>query len=61
MLAELLLADETMLVVKTPDYTAGQLYQKKNGKYVVSGKPFSDAAKTLGKALTMINEGKVKL
>lgn len=59
--AELLLAEETMLVVKTPDYTAGQFYHKKNGKYVVSGKPFSDAVKTLGKVLTMINEGKVKL
>jgi hypothetical protein len=60
-IAELLLAEESMLVVKTPDYTAGQLYQKKNGKYVVSGKPLSDAAKALGKVLNMINEGKVKL
>ena len=61
-IAELLLAEEAMLVVKTQDYTAGQLYQKKNGTYVVlSGKPFSDASKALGKVLNLINEGKIKL
>jgi len=61
-LAEFLLTDEIMLVVKTPDYTAGQIYQKKNGKYVVvAGKHLSEASKTLGKALTLFKEGKVRL
>ncbi len=61
-LAELTLAEETMLLVKTPEYTAGQLYQKNDGKFLVlSGRPSSDASKTLGKALNLIQEGKVKL
>lgn len=60
--AELTLADETMLVLKTPDYTAGQLYRKKDGKYfVLSGRPLSETSKTLGKALSLIKEGKIKL
>jgi hypothetical protein len=57
-LAELVLADDTMLVVKTEDFTVGQFYQKKAGKYLVTETPFSD---TLGKVLNMIQEGKIKL
>jgi hypothetical protein len=60
--AEFVFADETMLVVKTPDYTAGQVYRQKDGKYfVVTGRPFSEASRILGKTLNMINEGKIKL
>lgn len=61
-LAELFLGEDAMLVVKTPEYIAGQLYQKRNGKYIVfSGRPSSDSFKALGKALTQIQEGKIKL
>lgn len=61
-IAELALADESMLVLRTPDYTAGQLYRKKNGKYfVLSGMPLSETSKALGKALGLIKEGKIKL
>ena len=61
-IAEFVFADETMLVVKTPDFTAGQIYRLKGGKYfVVTGRPLSEASRVLGKALNMINEGKLKL
>ncbi len=60
-LAELVLGEDTMLVIKTEDGTIGQLYQKKDAKYFMTGMPFSDAAKTLGKVLTMIQDGKIKL
>lgn len=60
-IAALTHGDETMLLVKTPDYTAGQMYRLKDGKYfVVSGRRFSEASKVLGKALNLINEGKLK-
>ena len=60
-LAELVLGDDTMLVIRTEDGIVGQLYLKKDGKYFINGMPFSDSAKTLGKVLTMIQEGKIKL
>lgn len=61
-IAEASFADETMLLVKTPDYTAGQLYRRKDGKYfVISGRPMSEASRVLGKVLNMVNEGKLKL
>jgi|GEM_PF-4084817 len=60
-LAELTLGEEIMLVVKTKEYTAGQTYRKKDGKYFVTEMPFSDSAKALGKALNMIQDGKIKL
>jgi phage terminase large subunit-like protein len=51
-----------MLLVKTPDYTAGQLYRQKDGKFfVVSGRPMSEASRVLGKVLNLYNEGKIKL
>jgi hypothetical protein len=59
--AELALADEVMLVIRTEDGQTGQLYQKKDGKYYMTEMPFSDSAKTLGKVLALIREGKVKL
>ncbi|MBA4390812.1 MAG: hypothetical protein C0399_07725 [Syntrophus sp. (in: bacteria)] len=59
--AELVLADDTMLVVKTEDYTAGQFYQKRESKYLIAEAPNSETARTLGKVLTMIQEGKIKL
>lgn len=60
-LAELTLGEEIMLIVKTKEYTAGQTYRKKDGKYFISEMPFSDSAKALGKTLNMIQEGKLKL
>lgn len=60
--AEIVFADEVMLLVKTPDYTAGQIYRRKDGKYfVVAGRPMSEASRVLGKVLNMIKEGKIKL
>lgn len=59
--AELAFADEVMLLVKTQDHTLGQIYRRKDGKYfVVTGRPLSEASRVLGKALNMVNEGKVK-
>jgi len=61
-IAEVAFADEVMLLVKTPDYTAGQLYRQKDGKFfVVSGRPMSEASRVLGKVLNLYNEGKIKL
>jgi hypothetical protein len=56
---ELVLAEDTMLVVKTEDGERAQFYQKKNGKYFMTDKP--TAGETLGKVLNMIQEGKIKL
>ncbi len=61
LVAELALGNDVMLVVKTADGQIGQLCQKKNGKYFMTEMPFSDSAKTLGKVLAMIREGKIKL
>ena len=58
-LAEVVLAEDTMLVIKTEDGPIAQFYQKKEGKYLVTDKPAD--GKTLGKVLTMIQEGKIKL
>jgi hypothetical protein len=60
-LAELVLGEDSILVLKTEDGIAGQFYRKKDGKYFVIGMPFSDTADTLGKVLTMIQDGEVKL
>jgi hypothetical protein len=57
-LAELVLGEDIMLVVKTEDYTAGQFYQKKDGKYLMTDTP---ASAVLGKVLTMIQEGTLTL
>ena len=48
-------------MLKTEDGIAGQFYHKKDGKYFLTGMPFSYAADTLGKVLTMIQDGEVKL
>lgn len=60
--AEIAYADEVMLLVKTPDYMAGQIYRQKNGTYfVVNGRPLSEASRVLGKVLNLVKEGKIKL
>jgi hypothetical protein len=61
LVAELAVGNDVMLVVKTADGQIGQLYQKKGEKYFLTEMPFSDSAKTLGKVLAMIREGKIKL
>jgi hypothetical protein len=58
-LAELVLAEDTMLVVKTENGPVGQFYQVKDKKYLMTDKPA--AGKTLGEVLNMIQEGKIKL
>ncbi len=59
--AEAAYGDETMLLVKTPDYTAGQVYRRRDGKvFVVAGRPLSDASRVLGRVLNLANEGKLK-
>jgi hypothetical protein len=61
-IAEIAFADEVMLLVKTPEYMAGQIYRQKDGKYfVVTGKAMSEASRVLGKALNMFKEGKIQL
>ena len=60
-LAELLLGDDTMLLIKSTDAITGQFYKKKDGKYFRSEMSSSDNLIILGKVLTMIQEGKVKL
>lgn len=53
--------DEVMLLVKTSEYMAGQIYRRRDGKaYVVTGRPLSDASRILGKVLGLANEGKLK-
>jgi len=58
-MAELVLGEDTMLVVKTEDGPIAQFYQKKAGKYLMTNDPA--AGKTFGKVLSMIREGKIKL
>jgi hypothetical protein len=56
-LAELVLAEDTLLVIKTEHGPVGQFYQKKDKHYLAADKP----AKTLGEVLNQIREGKIKL
>jgi hypothetical protein len=56
-LAELVLDEETLLVVKTEDGPVGQFYRIKDKKFLMADKP----PKTLGEVLNMIREGKIKL
>lgn len=59
--AEAAYGDEAMLLVKTSEYTAGQVYRRRDGKaFVVAGRPLSDASRVLGKVLNLANEGKLK-
>jgi len=58
-LAELVLAEETMLIIKTDDGLAGQFYQKRDGKYLMIDMP--KAGKTFGRILGMIKEDKLTL
>ena len=58
-LAEVVLDEETMLVVKTGDGFVAQFYRKKDGAYLTIDKPV--AFKAFGKVLNMIREGKVEL
>lgn len=61
-IAEFVFADEAMLIIKTADDTGAQLYRLNSGKYfVITGRPFSEASRVLGKTLNMIKEGKIKL
>lgn len=60
-LGEAAYGDEVMLLVKTSEYMAGQIYRRRAGKaYVVTGRPLSDASRILGKVLGLANEGKLK-
>ena len=58
-MAELVLGEDIMLVVKTEDGPIAQFYQKKAGKYLMTNDPA--AGKTLGAVLSMIRENKIKL
>lgn len=58
-LAELVLGEDIMLVVRTGHGALAQFYQKRDGKYLMTNDPA--AGKTLGAILSMIREGKIKL
>lgn len=57
--AEIVLAEDTMLVIKAEDGHMAQFFRKGDGKYLATDRPV--AGKTLGRVLEMIQEGKIKL
>ena len=56
-LAELTLGESVMLVVKTPDYTAGQIYVKQGGKWMVAESLNTESGQAFGKILSTIQDG----
>lgn len=60
-LAELAMGDAVMLVVKTDEYTAGQIYVKRGDKWLWEENPRTEAGKAFGKVLNMIRDDKIKL
>ena len=50
-----------MLVVKTHEYIAGQIYVKQDNKWLSAEKPPAETGKALGRVLNMIQSGKIKL
>lgn len=59
-LAELSVGESAMLVVKTPDYTAGQMYIRKDGKWLVAESLKTEAGQAFGKILSKIQDGEIK-
>ncbi|MCX6868657.1 MAG: hypothetical protein NTV46_21130 [Verrucomicrobia bacterium] len=53
-LAELTLDEAVMLVVKTADYTAGQIYVKQNDKWLMAESLKTEAGTAFGKILSKI-------
>ncbi len=60
-LAELTLRDTAMLVVKTKEYTAGQICVKNAGVWRWADRPPAEEGRALGRVLNMIQTGKLKL
>jgi len=60
-LAELAMSDAVMLVVKTPDYTAGQMYVQQGDKWFLAENLKTEAGQAFGKVLNMIKDDKIKL
>ncbi len=58
-LAELTLGESVMLVVKTPLYTAGQIYVKHDGKWLVAENLTTEAGQAFGKILSKIQDGEI--
>jgi hypothetical protein len=58
-LAELTLGESVMLVVKTPDYTAGQIYLRQNGKWLMAESLKTEAGQAFGKILSKIQDGEI--
>jgi len=58
--AELMMGDAVMLVVKTPYYTAGQVYVRQGDKWFVTENLKTDAGQAFGKILSMIQDDKIK-
>lgn len=60
--AEIVKGSTHMLVVQPPDDRAGsQMYLNRNGTFVYPSAPTTDDANVLGKVLTMIQGGALKL
>lgn len=57
--SELTLGESVMLVIKTTTYTAGQIYVRQDGKWLVVEKPTKEAGKAFGKILSKIQNGEM--
>ena len=58
-LAELTGGESVMLVVKTPDYTAGQIYVRQEGKWLMAENLKTETGKAFGKILSQIQDGEL--
>jgi|LFRM01.1.fsa_nt_gb hypothetical protein len=57
--AELTGGESAMLVVKTPDYTGGQIYVRQDGKWLIAESLKTGTGKAFGRILSMIQDGKM--
>jgi len=58
-LAELHVGESVMLVVKTADYTAGQMYVRQDGKWLMAESLETEAGQAFGKILSKIQDGEM--
>mgnify|MGYP000847795548 CR=1 FL=1 len=58
-LAELTLGEFSMLVVKTPDVTGGQIYVKQDGKWLLDETRKTEPRKAFGKILSRVQNGEI--
>lgn len=59
-LAELTVGESVMLVVKTPDYTGGQIFVRQDGKWLMAERLKTEAGQAFAKILSKIQDGEME-